>query len=162
MSGEINNNEVIEEANDKFLIFALDKEEYGIEIRHVVEIVGLQPVTEVPEMPDYIKGIMNLRGKIIPIMDVRLKFRKPFREYHDRTCTIVVDIQNICVGLVVDAVSEVISIGEEYIVPIPEVGGSYQHKYVTGIAKTDGGVKLILDCENILGQDKLAILKVDI
>jgi len=88
MAEVLEDNHVMEEdtQKDRFLTFQLGKESYGIEIRHVTEIIGIQPITEVPEMPEYIKGIINLRGKIIPVMDVRLRFKKEPREYNDRTC----------------------------------------------------------------------------
>ena len=76
----------------KFLTFSLGNESYGLEIKYVTEIIGIQPITEVPELPEYIRGIINLRGKIIPVMDVRLRFKKPFNEYNERTCIIVIDV----------------------------------------------------------------------
>lgn len=84
----------------RFLTFQVGKETFGIEIRYVIEIVGLQPVTQMPEMPEHIKGIINLRGKIVPIMDVRLRFKMPAREYDDRTCIIIIDMKNITIGLI--------------------------------------------------------------
>ena len=91
MEEMIDNTQVLEEDTQKgrFLTFSLDKESYGIEIKYVTEIIGLQEITEVPELPDYIKGIINLRGKIIPVMDIRLRFKKSEKEYNDRTCVIV-------------------------------------------------------------------------
>jgi purine-binding chemotaxis protein CheW len=136
----------------KFLTFILGSESYGIEIKHVTEIIGIQPITEVPELPEYIKGIINLRGKIIPVMDVRLRFKKEFREYNDRTCTIVVDIKDISIGLIVDSVSEVISIPDSEIVAPPDIskGGN---RYIKGIGKIGSEVKLLLDCEKLLNDD---------
>ena len=133
----------------RFLTFLLGSESYGIEIRYVTEIIGIQTITEVPELPDYIRGIINLRGKIIPVMDVRLRFKKSFREYNDRTCVIVVDIQNISIGLIVDSVSEVLAIPEAEIVPPPEVSKE-GNKYIRGIGKVGSEVKLLLDCEKLL------------
>jgi purine-binding chemotaxis protein CheW len=142
----------------KFLTFILGAESYGIEIRYVTEIIGIQPVTEVPELPDYIRGIINLRGKIIPVMDVRLRFKKPFREYNDRTCVIVVDISEISIGLIVDSVSEVITINEGEIVPPPEVSKGLSNRYIKGIGKVGNDVKLILDCNKLLNEDEIANL----
>ena len=88
----------------RFLIFSLDSEKFGVEIRYVTEIIGFQPITEIPDMPEYMKGIVNLRGKIIPVMDVRLRFRKEPKAYNDRTCVIVLDIRDISVDLIVDSV----------------------------------------------------------
>ncbi len=138
----------------KFLTFLLGKEEYGIEIKHVTEIVGLQNITEVPELPDHVKGIINLRGKIIPVIDVRLRFKKEARDYDDRTCTIVIDIREISVGLIVDTVSEVLSIPEQDIVPPPSLN-SYQQKYIKGIGKVGNNVKLLLDCDKLLNDKEM-------
>lgn len=140
---------------DKFLTFSLGKEDYGIEIRYVTEIIGIQAVTEVPELPDYVKGIINLRGKIIPVMDVRLRFRKAAVEYNDRTCIIVVDIGQISVGLIVDMVSEVISIDEQDIVPPPDMKTGFNNRYVKGIGKVENDVILVLDCEKLLTVDEI-------
>jgi purine-binding chemotaxis protein CheW len=137
----------------KFLTFVLGSESYGIEIRFVTEIIGIQPVTEVPELPGYIMGIINLRGKIIPVMDVRLRFKKPFREYNDRTCIIVIDIKDISIGLIVDSVSEVLAIPDSEIVAPPEVNKS-SNRYIKGIGKVGSEVKLILDCDKLLNEDE--------
>ncbi|ACV61532.1 CheW protein [Desulfofarcimen acetoxidans DSM 771] len=139
---------------DKYLTFSMGKEEYGIEIRYVTEIIGMQAITEVPELPDYIKGIINLRGKIIPVMDVRLRFKKEFKEYNDRTCIIVIDIKDISIGLIVDAVSEVMSIAEQDIVPPPDSKTGFHNRYVKGIGKIDNGVKLLLDCDKLLNDEE--------
>ncbi|AZN39476.1 purine-binding chemotaxis protein CheW [Paenibacillus albus] len=138
----------------KFLTFQIGNETYGIEIRFVTEIIGLQPITEVPELPEYIKGIINLRGKIIPVMDVRLRFGKPFREYNDRTCVVVVDCGNLAVGLIVDSVAEVLTIADEDIVPPPDVSRG-RNKYIKGIGKVAGEVKLLLDCNRLLLEDMI-------
>lgn len=136
----------------KFLTFALGSESYGIEIKHVTEIIGIQPITEVPELPEHVRGIINLRGKIIPVMDVRLRFRKSFREYNDRTCVIVIDVGDVSIGLIVDSVSEVIAIPDADIVAPPEMGKG-SNKYVHGIGKVAGEVKLLLDCDRLLVDD---------
>jgi purine-binding chemotaxis protein CheW len=108
----------------------------------------------VPELPDYIRGIINLRGKIIPVMDVRLRFKKPLREYNDRTCIIVVDIRDISIGLIIDSVSEVLSIPEGDIVPPPEVNKGHNNRYIKGIGKVGGDVKIILDCDKLLNDEE--------
>lgn len=138
---------------DKFLTFSLGSEMYGIEIRYVTEIIGIQTITEVPELPEYVRGIMNLRGKIIPVMDVRLRFRKPFREYNDRTCVVVVDIRELSVGLIVDSVSEVLSIPASEIVPPPEAGRG-ANRYIHGIGRCEGAVTLLLDCDKLLNDEE--------
>lgn len=138
----------------KFLTFSMGNEMYGIEIRYVTEIIGIQPITEVPELPDYIKGIINLRGKIIAVMDVRLRFKKQYREYNDRTCVIVIDIDDICIGLIVDSVSEVLSIPDSEIVTPPEVNKT-GNRYIKGVGKVGNEVKLILDCYKLLNDHDL-------
>jgi purine-binding chemotaxis protein CheW len=145
----------------KFLTFSLGKESYGIEILYVTEIVGIQPITQVPELPEYIKGIINLRGKIIPVMDVRLRFKKTSVDYNDRTCIVVIDIKDISIGMIVDTVAEVLSIPEHEIVPPPDInkGGK---KYIKGIGKTGSEVTLLLDCEKLLEEDEVeALIKID-
>jgi len=134
----------------RFLTFVIGKEVYGIGIKYVTEIISIQKITEVPELPDYIKGIVNLRGKIIPVLDVRLRFRKEAKEYSDRTCIIVIDIKGISVGLIVDSVSEVITISDENIVPPPDANTGFCNKYIKGIGKVGNEVKLLLDCSRLL------------
>ena len=141
----------------KFLTFAMGKEMYGIEIQYVTEIIGIQSITEIPEFPEYVRGIINLRGKIIPVMDVRLRFKKPFREYTDRTCIVVIDTQDISIGLIVDSVSEVLSIRDEEIVPPPAINKGEQ-KYIKGIGKIGSEVKLLLDCQKLLNDDEIQCL----
>ena len=104
----------------RFLTFQIGKETFGIEIKYVTEIIGIQGTTEMPEMPEYIKGIINLRGKIIPIMDIRLRFKKEPKEYDDRTCIIVVDYNTIAMGFVVDSVAEVLTIPDQNISEMPK------------------------------------------
>lgn len=142
---------------DRFLTFQVGNEVYGIEIKCVTEIIGIQPITEVPELPAYIIGIINLRGKIIPVMDVRLRFKKEEVEYNDRTCIIVVDIEGVSIGLIVDNVSEVLSIPEEEIVAPPDVknGGN---RYIKGIGKVEEQVKLLLDCDRLLHEQEIDTL----
>ncbi len=155
MSEVLNSDFLVEQEEtqkDKYLTFTIGKEYYGIEIRYVTEIIGVQPITEVPELPEYIRGIINLRGKIIPVMDVRLRFSKGFREYNDRTCIIVIDADDILIGLIVDSVSEVLSIPDEDIVAPNDLKGN---KYIKGIGKTGSDVKLILDCRQLLAEEEM-------
>lgn len=155
---EQNSLDLIEDTQKgKFLTFNMGNEFYGIEIKFVTEIIGLQPITEIPEMPDYIMGIINLRGKIIPVMDVRLRFRKPYREYNDRTCIIVIEIRGVSIGLIVDSVSEVISIPDEEIVAPPSVSKE-GNKYIKGIGKVGNDVKLLLDSDKLLNETDLDTL----
>ncbi|SMP43418.1 chemotaxis protein CheW [Anoxynatronum buryatiense] len=143
----------------KYLTFNLGKEVFGIEIRYVTEIIGIQPISAVPEVPDYVKGIINLRGKIIPLIDVRLKFKKEAVDYNDRTCIIVIDIDNISVGLIVDQVAEVLNIEDEDIVPPPEYRTGFQNKYIKSIGRVEESVKLILDCNKLLSEDEMEMVE---
>lgn len=151
-------NEEEDTQKDKYLIFSLDDEDFGIEIRHVIEIVGIQQITPIPELSDYIRGVINLRGKIIPVMDVRIRFRKSEREYDDRTCIIVVEIKDICVGLIIDRVLEVVNITEDNISEPPQMSKKNTNDYIKGIGKAGSGVKLLLDCEKLLTQDDTEII----
>lgn len=148
-------NELEDTQKGKFLTFALGKEDYGIEIRYVTEIIGIQSITEVPELPDYVRGIINLRGKIIPVVDVRLRFKKPPADYNDRTCIIVIDIREVAVGLIVDTVSEVMAISDQDIVPPPDGKTGFNNRYIKGIGKVGNEVKLLLDCEKLLTDDEI-------
>ena len=140
---------------DKYLTFHLAGEDYGIEIRFVIEIIGIQKITEVPDMPDFIRGVINLRGKVIPVMDVRARFRLPPRDYDDRTCIIVVDVDGTEVGLVVDEVSEVADIAEQNVEPPPRTGRSRGAQYIQGMGKQDEAVKILLDVQKLLYSDEL-------
>ena len=137
-------NEEIEDAQeDKFLTFALGNEEYGIEIRHVTEIVGIQKITDLPDMPNYVKGVINLRGKVIPVVDVRLRFTMEERTYDERTCIIVVSIKDAAVGMIVDSVSEVMDIPSGDIEESPKVKEGKASKYIWGLGKVNNEVNVI-------------------
>jgi purine-binding chemotaxis protein CheW len=150
---------LLEEQEDtqhgRFLTFALDEELYGIGIRYITEIIGMQPITKLPEVADYIKGIINLRGKIIPVIDMRLKFKKNEIEYSDRTCIIVIDTADIHVGLIVDNVADVLSLNDDMIVPPPNERSGIQNKYIDGIGKTEDRVILLLNCEKLFLESEI-------
>lgn len=139
----------------RFLTFLIGRETYGIEIRYVMEIIGIQAITEMPEMPDYLKGIINLRGKIIPVMDIRLRFGKQPREYDDRTCVIVINFNEVSIGLIVDSVSEVLTIPAQDISELPSISSGQSNGYVRNIGKVGTGVILLIDCEKLLSADEL-------
>jgi len=143
----------------RFLTFTLEDEVYGIEIKYVTEIIGLQSITKVPEVPDYVKGIINLRGKIIPVIDVRLKFGKPPIEYNDRTCIIVIDIGDVSVGLIVDNVDEVLTIEDQDIAAPPASKTGFENRYIKGIGKAGERVQLLLDCEKLLKTEEMEIIE---
>lgn len=140
---------------DKYLTFVIDDDGYGIEIQYVTEIIGMQGITEVPELPDFIVGIINLRGQIIPVMDVRTRFQKSFMEYNDRTCIIVINIEEISIGLIVDMVSEVLNIDSGNIVDPPNPKTGFSNKYVKSIGKVNDEIKLILDCVKLLEDEEV-------
>lgn len=161
MSEIYGENNVMEEdtQHGRFLTFTLEEEIYGIEIRYVTEIIGIQSITKVPEVPEYVKGIINLRGKIIPVIDVRLKFGKEPMEYNDRTCIIVIDITEVSVGLIVDNVDEVLTIEDQDIAPPPASKTGFENRYIKGIGKAGERVQLLLDCEKILKNDELEMIE---
>lgn len=145
---------------DKFLTFNIKTEDYGIDIRHVTEIIGIQKITEVPDVPEFIKGVINLRGKVIPVMDVRCRFKLQPKEYDDRTCIIVVNINETTVGLVVDRVSEVVNIPENQIEPPPTVGKKGANCYIKGIGKIGDEVQILLDVNRLLYDEELEKISV--
>ncbi len=135
---------------DKYLTFHLAGEDYGIEIRYVIEIIGIQNITEVPDMPAFIRGVINLRGKVIPVMDVRNRFNLEDRDYDDRTCIIVVNVESTEVGLVVDEVSEVADIPEANVEPPPKTNKNSEGSYIQGMGKINNDVKILLDVHKLL------------
>lgn len=138
----------------KFLTFQLDEEVYGLDILKVKEIIGIMDITPVPQSPSYVKGVLNLRGKIIPVVDLRLKFGFQEREYTDRTCIIVVELAanegKMLVGIIVDAVSEVTNISDSDVEATPEFGSSFATDYIQGMAKIKGKVVILLDINRVL------------
>lgn len=146
---------------DKYLTFHLAGEDYGIEILYVIEIIGIQNITDVPDMPSFIRGVINLRGKVIPVMDIRARFDLPDREYDDRTCIIVVNIDGTEVGLVVDEVSEVADIPSSNVEPPPRTGKSAGGQYIQGMGKIDKAVKILLDVHKLLFNEEMQALIAD-
>lgn len=144
--------EIIEEdtTKDKYLTFKIDEEEYGIDICYVLEIISVCAITWVPETPDYLKGIINLRGSIIPAIDVRLRFNKEERDYDSLTCIIVIMIDDYTVGLIVDTVDEVMLIPENKISPPPSAKLKFQNKFIRNIGKVGDDVQLLLDLDKFL------------
>ncbi len=146
------NNDLLqsEQMEGMYLTFVLDNVGYGIEISHIIEIIGIQNVTYVPDMPDYVIGVINLRGNVIPVIDVRVRFNMPCREFDERTCIIVVSINDRLTGLVVDKVNEVISILPEQIEACPRLGAGGTG-YLKGIGKVDDQVKILIEAELLVG-----------
>ncbi|MDY6851236.1 MAG: chemotaxis protein CheW [Thermodesulfobacteriota bacterium] len=140
---------------DKYLTFQLGGEEYGVEIQYVLEVIGMQKITEVPDMPDFVKGVINLRGRVIPVMDVRVRFRMDPKEYDDRTCIVVVNILNTSIGLVVDVVSEVLGIPENQVQPPPKISRKTGGRFIQGLGKVGEEVKILLDVNKLLFEEEL-------
>ena len=141
-----------------FMTFQTGKEFFGISISYVNEIIAMQPIAAIPEVDDYIKGLINLRGKIIPVIDVRVRFKMEPCEYTDRTCIIVIDVKSTMIGLIVERLADVDTIAEDSIVPPPSLGRKeHEHnKYVYGLARTGDTVTLLLDPEKLIKQDDIA------
>lgn len=136
----------------KYMTFKSGPEYFGLEIQYVQQIIQFQSITKIPETEDYIKGLINLRGKIVPVVDVRLRFKQGEYEYNDKTCILVINVKDNTVGLIVEQIAEVVEIKEENILPPPTIGrGDKGHnKYVYGIGKVGHAVKLLLDPEKLL------------
>jgi len=143
----------------KYLTFKLNEEEYGIGIIKVKEIIGMMTITSVPRTPEFVKGVVNLRGKVIPIVDLRLKFSMEAIPYSERTCIIVVEIDSndatVLIGIVVDAVSEVLNINEDEIEETPTFGTELDTEYILGMAKMEGAVKILLNIDKVLSPKEI-------
>jgi purine-binding chemotaxis protein CheW len=147
-------NDEEESQRGRYLTFTLDDNVYGVSIRFVTEIIGVQRITKVPNTPDFIKGIINLRGKIIPLIDVRLKFGKEEIPYTERTCIIVVDTGAMLVGLIVDKVDDVLTIPDDMKADAPDGRLGFEDRYIEGVGKVDDQVLLLLDMERFLRADE--------
>jgi len=147
----------------KYLTFRLADEEYGISILKIKEIIGVMPITTVPQTPEFVKGVINLRGKVIPVITLRKKFGMEEAEYTDKTCIVVVEILidtgKVQIGIVVDTVSEVLNIKGEDIEDTPDFGTKLDTEYILGMAKMQGGVKILLDIDRVLSAEELELLE---
>lgn len=143
----------------KYLTFQLDKEEFGIKVLKVREIMGIQEITAVPQTPSHVKGVINLRGKVVPVVDLRLKFGLAAAEYTQRTCIIVTQVQGesgpVLIGIVVDGVSEVLNLTGQEIEDTPDFGEEAGVRYLLGMAKVKGKVKILLDIDQVLSTQEL-------
>ena len=143
----------------KYLTFALAEEEYGLEILKVREIIGIMSITAVPRTPNFVKGVINLRGKVIPVIDLRLKFGMDEAERTDETCIIVVQVGDIEMGTIVDRVSEVLDIAGENIEEAPEFGVNVSTDFILGMGKSEGRVTILLDISKVLTGDELSVVR---
>lgn len=148
---------------DKYVTFKSGNEYFGLKIEYVNEIIVFQEITQIPESEDYIKGLINLRGKIIPVIDVRIRFKQEPIEYTDRTCIIVINVKETVVGLIVEKIAEVVEITQDDILPPPSASIGHedktQNKYVYGIGKVGESVKLLLDPDRLLRDEDLSMLE---
>ncbi len=149
-----------DERSGKYLTFRLGAEEYGLEILKVREIIGLMDITKIPRAPNFVRGVINLRGKIIPVVDTRIKFSMAAIDNTEETCIIVVEVkrsgESVEMGMLVDAVSEVLDISGADIEDAPEFGSEVDAKFILGMAKAKGSVKILLDIDKVLTQKELA------
>jgi purine-binding chemotaxis protein CheW len=147
----------------KYLTFSLFGEEYGIRILRVKEIIGMIPITAVPQIPPYVKGVINLRGKVISVVDLRLKFEIEAAAYSERTCIIVVEIsctaRSMLIGIIVDSVSEVLSIKGADIEDLPAFGSKLKTDFILGMAKMNGSVKILLDIDKVLCSEEISCVE---
>jgi len=143
----------------KYLTFTLDSQEYGIGVLKIREIIGITEITHVPQMPDYVRGLINLRGKVIPVIDFRIKFGLKAGEQTSQTCIIVMSVETpegpVLVGGVMDAVSEVLNIKNEEIEDAVSFGSQIDDDFILGIAKVNDGIKILLDIDRILSVSQI-------
>ncbi len=147
----------------KYLTFTLNSEEYGMEITRIREIIGMMTITRIPQTDAFVKGVINLRGKVIPVIDLRLKFEMDAIDYTERTCIIVAEIEGksktVTIGVVVDGVSEVNNIKENEVEDPPAFGSALSTEYILGMAKKEDGVKILLDINKMMSLEELAAIK---
>jgi len=147
----------------KYLTFAMGKEEFGVAVLKVREIMGILDITAVPQTPVYLKGVINLRGKVIPVVDLRLKFSLPSIDYTQRTCIIVVQVPgasgSLLMGIIVDEVSEVLTLAASDIEDTPDFGANVETKYILGLAKVKNKVKILLDINEVLTAREIECLE---
>ena len=160
---EESQSEKVHRREGKYLTFTLAGEEYGIGILKIKEIIGIITITPIPQTPPYVKGVINLRGKVIPVIELRLKFGMPPMEYTERTCIIVIEIAkeagHILIGILVDSVSEVLNIKSADIEDTPNFGTRLNTDFISGMAKAGGAIKILLDIDRVMNADEVAVLE---
>ena len=145
-------NDVIEELSNRYLLFRIDEAYYGLSLTSVREIISVPKITDIPGTPGYVKGIINLRGGVVPVIDVRLKFAMPEREYDSQTCIVVLDVHDTSVGLIVDRVSEVVTVEQSQLVAPPDMGDVVSN-YLDSVSEIGDKIVLNIDCVKFLEQD---------
>ncbi len=165
MENQANSNEKatsLGQYQGKYLTFMLAEEEYGLEIMKVREIIGLMDITKLPRTPEFVKGVINLRGKVIPVVDLRLKFGLPETEYTDKTCIIVVEISieggTHQMGIIVDEVSEVMNVTSDELEPTPKFGVALDTEFILAMAKMKDSVRTLLDINKVLSDEEMKAL----
>lgn len=154
------NEHVLAAAIGEYLTFSLGQEEYGIDILKVQEIRGYGNVTTIANTPEFIKGVINLRGAIVPIVDLRIKFRQPSVEYNDTTVVIILNFDQRTAGLVVDSVSDVLALGPGHIRPMPELVSSVETRYLAGLGAVEGRMLLLVDIDRLMSDREMALVDV--
>ncbi len=146
---------------EKYVTFKSGNEYFGLKIEYVNEIIVIQEITQIPEREEYIKGLINLRGKIIPVIDVRLRFKQEPIEYNDRTCIVVINVKDTVVGLIVEQIAEVVEIADEDVLDTPTLGheDKMQNQYVYGVGKVGESVKLLLDPDKLIKDDDITVME---
>ncbi|MGN0620575.1 MAG: chemotaxis protein CheW [Porcipelethomonas sp.] len=152
----------IDESLEKYLTFLIDKQFYAFHINDVREIIEMQDITPVPEFPDYAKGIINLRGTLIPVIDVRLRFCKNEMDYNERTCIIILNLKEIEVGFIVDTVDEVLDIGKECITAVPKLSDLSTRRFIDGVGNTPKKIVMILNAQKMLNDEEIQSLEIDV
>lgn len=145
----------VNDTSEKYLTFLIDKQFYAFRVNDVVEIIEMQEITPVPEFPDYAKGLINLRGTLIPVIDVRLRFCKNEMDYNERTCIIILNLRNIEVGFIVDTVDEVIDIDKTNISGVPNISDARARKFIEGVGKISKKIVMLLNAQKMLNDEEI-------
>lgn len=146
--------------SDKYITFSLDDEEYGVEVLKVHEIIGYRQFTKVPNVPPFVKGALNLRGLVVPVVDLRLKLNMEPRQYDSVTVVLIMEVQQQIVGIVVDAVSEVVTLNNEDMQQTPDFTSGVQVDFIKGVGRKDGQLLIILDIDRVLSSRELELLDI--
>lgn len=155
MADEIMETTAHDDLENRLMTFFIKDVIYGIQLRHVIEIISIQYITKVPNVPNYVKGIINLRGKIVPVVDTRLKIGIEETEYDDKTCIIVIMIGEMQIGLIVDSVNEVVTITKDAITRMPDISEQKTKKYLQSVTKMNDQMILHLDLDYLINDDNI-------
>lgn len=148
------------QSSHQFLTFLLEEREYGLELFRIQEICGYAPITPIPNLPPHVRGVMNLRGTVLPVIDLRMKFRLPAVEYSKFTVIVIAMVENKTVGLLVDAVSDVLQVKPDDLRPAPDFGADVDTKFINGVFQTKDHLAVALNLEKLLTENELALPEV--